>query len=81
MARYVYSEWQARVDEEVAKENELWDVAETMSDAAGYDYNDRHGRRRHPNPALQQGLVELALKLYADGVKAGSYTLPWEDIK
>ena len=80
-ARYEYSEWQARVDEAVAKEKELWDEAERISDAAGYDYNDRFGRRRQPNPARQQGLVELALKLYADGVKAGSYTLPWQDIK
>ena len=81
MARYEYSEWQARVDEALAKEKELWDEAERISDAAGYDYNDRFGKRRKPNPARQQGLVELALKLYADGVNAGSYTLPWQDIK
>ena len=79
--RYEYSEWEARVGALEAEGEELWDEAERISDAAGYDYNDRHGKRRHPNPALQQGLVELALKLYADGVKAGSYTLPWQDIK
>ena len=76
VARYNAIEWQARVDQAKENENALWDFAEATSDAAGYDYNDRWGKRRHPNPKRQQGLVELAMQIYTDGVG----WLGWADV-
>ena len=70
------SEWRARFDDALAAENELWDIAEAMSDAAGYDYNDRSGKRRRPNPARHQGHVELAMQIYTEGVG----WLGWADV-
>ena len=65
-----------RFDEAQAKENEMWDLAEAMSDAAGYNYKDRFGNLQAPNPARQQGLVELALQIYNRGVG----WLGWADV-
>ena len=78
VARYVESSWEARLREMRDEASSLWDDAEALSWAAGYDFKDRHGRWVRPNPERQQGLVELAMELYVEGLTSGDYRQPFE---
>ena len=69
-------EWEDYLADALREESELWDKAEALSDDAGYVYKDRYGCWRNPNPARQQGLVELALQIYTAGVG----WLGWADV-
>ena len=80
MARYVEQEWKDQLGNMRDRAERLWDTAEALSHAAGYDYNDRKGRRIHPNPARQQGFVALAMQIYEKGLADGDYEAPFKPL-
>ena len=77
VARYVEVDWENRLAEMRGQADQMWDNAEALSWAAGYSYKDRWGRWQHPNPARQQGLVELAMEIYNKGLLDGDYEQPF----
>ena len=78
VARYDEQEWEDGLEDRKQHASELWDYAEAISWASGYPYNDRNGKRVHPNPEKERGLCEFALEIYNKGLTDGDYLAPYE---
>ena len=79
-ARYVEENWEKSLAEKRAHADKLWDDAEALSFASGFNYKDRKGRWQYPNPARQEGLVELAMKIYNKGLVDGDFEQPFKPL-